>query len=737
MSIAQNELEHRGVVLLVLALVLVVGAAFACGTSAPSEPTTPRVADAPLPPASESPERAPVEPRVAAARDMSCALRGGSVYCWGGRGRDSAPRKFGGASGAVAVAAGWSRVCVILGDGTVACSRGGGRAVSPVEGVGAAVALSVGPSHACAVGPEGKVWCWGQSSYGALGVPDEGRDAWDQSAVEVTGMTDAVGVAAGEYHSCALRRDGRVSCWGMGADPRITCSRGRNSVSCSGPSNATPHLPRGVAGVANAVHIEAGEGRTCAVQGDGTVSCWDMIEHDGSNEWVPRRVDGVEGARRVSVGVGYACALGDGTVRCWGDDDRGQLGAGDATGGAVAGIDDAVDVAAGEHHACIVREDGQVLCWGANEWGQVGDGSQGFDGSPISMTLPGVAEVEGGGELFCTRDENGAVRCAGNNDMGQLGDGTTEARTQLAPVLDLGRTNQVDLSSGAQACAVDRGGVLRCWGDNSSLHAGASFSPEPPVLSTPRRVEGVGVVAEVATNSVGTCALSRSGRVSCFGRRAWANDDPTHGPVPNLGRATHLVAGERHFCATLADGQVRCWGSGSSGQLGGPVAPGQSRNPNALVTVGGLDDVSRVAAGCSFNCALRRDGTVACWGANRNGELGPGHDDDVSSEIPLTVDGVPNASAVGAGCMHACAQTAGGSIVCWGENDRGQLGNGSTSAATGLVTLPARGRLHVLAFATCVDDGAGALRCFGDVPGVSRRADRSAPVPVVGLPPLR
>ncbi|MEZ4334955.1 MAG: RCC1 repeat-containing protein [Myxococcota bacterium] len=143
----------------------------------------------------------------------------------------------------------------------------------------------------------------------------------------------------------------------------------------------------------------------------------------------------------------------------------------------------------------------------------------------------------------------------------------------------------------------------------------------------------------------------------------------TDGTTRRLSHAT-LAAGGNHACTLAADGEVRCWGRGGSGQLGN----GSSVDSAVPVTVAGLEDATALAAGGDSSCALRADATVQCWGRNDAGQLGNGT--KTPSPLPVTVAGVA-ATEIDAGFAHACAVLTNGGVACWGANGAGQLGDGS------------------------------------------------------------
>ena len=182
---------------------------------------------------------------------------------------------------------------------------------------------------------------------------------------------------------------------------------------------------------------------------------------------------------------------------------------------------------------------------------------------------------------------------------------------------------------------------------------------------------------------------------------------------PALGEPAQVTAGDAHSCVRYSGGRVFCWGNDQAGQLGdGTTAPTRTMAVEVRGLTAPLDDVE---AGSAFTCALTRDEGVWCWGANDHGQLGDGSGATLSV-TPVAVDLPSPPTALAVGSFHACAALEDGTVHCWGRNDTGQLGDGTTEARdmpvragepTGAVAVAA-GRDH-----TCVLDGAGAIACFG------------------------
>jgi alpha-tubulin suppressor-like RCC1 family protein len=148
--------------------------------------------------------------------------------------------------------------------------------------------------------------------------------------------------------------------------------------------------------------------------------------------------------------------------------------------------------------------------------------------------------------------------------------------------------------------------------------------------------------------------------------------------VSGLASAAALTAGYNHACALLADGTMRCWGSNVYGQLGDPSTP--PSGSSAPVAVSGVTTVAAVTAGAYHTCALLVDGTLRCWGQNDLGQLGDGT--LTSSSTPVTVHGITGAAGVRGGGGHTCALLVDGTVQCWGNNYQGQLGDGTTAPSS-------------------------------------------------------
>ena len=371
-------------------------------------------------------------------------------------------------------------------------------------------------------------------------------------------------------------------------------------------------------------------------------------------------------------------------------------------------------ITAGSAHTCVLLNDGQVYCWGRSDLGQTGHGNRtvfGDDepasaGGPLAFGGEVVVDIEAGDNHTCALLASGNVRCWGFGANGRLGYGNTndlgddpnETPANLANVAVGGTVVQI-AAGGSHTCALLADGTVRCWGANTSGQLGYGNTTtigdnETPAAAGP--VDVGGTVVQITAGASHTCALLADGAVRCWGSGALGrlgygntftigNDETpaAAGPVDVGGPVKQIAAGGNHTCAVLDTGEVRCWGFASSGQLGYgntiTVGGQPDRLPAAFgpVNVGGA--VAEVALGESHTCARLETNTVRCWGRGEHGQLGHASTENLGDDEDLPNTDVAltdTASLLAAGAEHNCALLADGDVICWGNGGLGRLGHG-------------------------------------------------------------
>ena len=461
---------------------------------------------------------------------------------------------------------------------------------------------------------------------------------------------------------------------------------------------------------------------------------------------VPTRVGAERGWSAVTAGSGggyegrthgHTCAIAlAGTLWCWGDNDYGQLGIG---GGGrhkqpvqVGNDTDWATVSADRHATCATKSDGSLWCWGSNAQGRLGDGTTTARPAPVEIA-PGTRwrSVALGPWHTCGIQEDGTAWCWGRNKAGTLGDGTTTKR--LVPTAVLGGLSWIEMSlSDSTTCGVTGDQVGICWGDGSFGQRGTGNLDRALTPTIKERIRGdVGPWLSQWTALAGgeglRCGILEDGRAAC-----WSAD--VIGDVPSGGayaQSTHdgwswlsVSVGDRWMCGMRSDQALVC-----VGEVKGGIDAFEPVDPMGGTWTG-------VEAGDYHGCRWQADASLWCWGSNTYGQLGTG--DKTFRPYPTQIEGSWRAAS--GGDSHTCGIQTDGSLWCWGHNSLGQLGLGYQSAGE---LVPTRvgdrtdwAEVSVGQFSTCATTTDHAAYCWGanntGQLGDGTTEHRSSPVAVVG-----
>ncbi len=524
------------------------------------------------------------------------------------------------------------------------------------------VALSVGKYDTCVIDRDHRLWCWGR----------------DQVPTRLADWTDVERVDTNGFARCAARADG-LWCWGehtaLGPTPVTT------------PLRVTLPLPPPISSIA------VGGTAICVVAGDGT-HCW--------------------GAELLALGS-------DGVAP-------------------IDALADTVALAATEGAVCAVSDSGALRCWGGNINGRLGDGSMIDRRRPTAVVgLTDVTSLQLGIQSSCATTTDGSGWCWGWNLPGTLGDGTTTDSVTPRSVL---AGPYVTLTQGwYHGAGVRSDGTVMEWGTLRAGIGAATPVPPTPVPAMPRAVH-------VEAGQDHTCALALDGEVYCWGNRQFLGrpggdsteavrvylpcepacpldmecidgacvDLPPPPPPRDAGSVGAQVVSLAQRCAVFASGDVACRGPGFLGD-GTPEVP-SSALPRLLPSI--ADAVEVASLGVGSVCVRRADGSVWCWGDNRQGEVGDGT--LVERRSPVRVVGLPPVVRVVNTWTVFVAMTESGDLWLWG----GDVANLARAPAAGNrarpVLVAGTSGLRDVAAAfdgLCTLDTSGTVRCWTDSAPIS------------------
>jgi alpha-tubulin suppressor-like RCC1 family protein len=521
----------------------------------------------------------------------------------------------------------------------------------PILNTGGGVTqLAAGRNHFCAVLSGGIMKCWGDNFMGQLGIGSTndyggfaGNTIAGQAAVNLGTSRTAVSISAGGEFSCAVLDNGDAKCWGDNSDGQL--SLGDKTPRGTSPPTMGDSLQAINPGSGSWVGLTGSGESMCGLRNNGTVSCFGLNSNG-------------------TLGLGLLSEAGL---------NPGSMGANLPYLDLGSNLISSIGISAS--HACAVVTDGRVKCWGSNSFGQLGLGDTsprgqtaatfGSNLQPVNLGVGLTAvKVATGGGHSCAMFNDGRLKCWGRNTDGQLGLGTTGNRgtltTQMGdslPFVSLGSgRTAVDVTLGDNySCALLDNSQVKCWG------AGA-----------------YGVLGYQNSLSIGL-----SGGMG-----------DALAPV-NLGSgqfAAAIETGPQHTCALLTNGDLKCWGNGSSARLG---KDGTANIGHTVNTMGDFNlpiflgfGVSSIGLGGGHSCAILDNSTLKCWGQNNYGQLGQGSNAlrgsnnstlSMTALAPISLRTGFTPVQVQATAFSTCALSSAGEILCWGSNFSGELGTQSGS----------------------------------------------------------
>lgn len=552
--------------------------------------------------------------------------------------------------------------------------------------------LVVGDGHTCVLLHNGAVRCWGDNTYGQLGVPTIASSKVPVTVSSFGANRFAVELAAGKNHTCALLNDASISCWG------------HNGYGALGAVSAGGYLPQNITAVQFSA-VTAGGFNTCAISISRTTFCWGRnnlkqvgTQTQTSNVTSPQSSNhpsSVEGFVSVSTGENHSCAISTvGSSWCWGSNSDGQLGIGELSTSSypvatylLPNLQKVTILESGGSHSCLLTTQGNLICWGLNDVGQVGDTQSDTGTVPHYIENVKFLKVALGTRHTCGLKSGGNIVCWGDNELGQLGNSSTlSSSVPVVAQLPEGATAREIATGDSHTCALLDNDDVMCWGSNSKGKLGDGSTTQRLV---PTKVVQLHVTPSESINT--TSGITHNGatisaefsttdisshRVLEYGTNEFLSGETSIIDLGHFGSVRQIATGSHHSCMVIAGGYVKCWGDNSDGALGTGDDTSHAQ-PTDVKDLSG--QVRVVAVGWSHSCAVMSLGTVKCWGDNSSGQLGDGTVQSRRTPVTASISGVVD---VVLGDGFTCALSVGGTVSCWGVNTDGQLGRTGSSSLT-------------------------------------------------------
>lgn len=617
--------------------------------------------------------------------------------------------------------------------------------------------ITIGDGHACWLDASDKPWCWGNNEHGQLG---DGTEEHRSVPTPVLGVERASAIVARGMGTCAIVPNRDLLCWGI-----------VRNVSQS-------KLPTVMAGFTDVRSVAFGYQHLCAALGSGEVRCSGANQSGqlglGHNRPMLDSAIAVElsNAKQVTVQPGGACSLSHtGEVLCWGMDRSRKAPALSPT--VIRGLPTMASITSGQTDYCGLSEQGEVYCWGSSKHDP--------DEARREEGWPRLARLALGSQHRCGLTSQHTLLCTGPSVMGEIGE--LLATTTPLEVKTFGelQSNAVLAAGGRQTCILESHG-LRCVGSNDRGQLGIG---ESGWIAEPREIPGIQNIAAVMPSSGATCALSTSGRVSCWGLGRSESltlpgveartDARTPQEVKGIVDATQLLRGARdgQVCVTKKAGDLVCFQAGLFRYPSALAKEGRDYLPTRILGVKnvvattkpaganrlyavlangkvvtlsidersvraagaelvadaevtpilGVEDVTRVVLQGNFVCGLKTDQTVVCWKEESN----PPRDGALPTPThPRTfvVAGLPSVVDLNAwNGFYALASS--GALFRWQMPQGSNPFAGFTASPTALLDVKTLGHGTAL----CVVRASGGVDCDRDRMGRSNRPGADNPTP--------
>jgi len=556
--------------------------------------------------------------------------------------------------------------------------------------------VSLGNDHGCGLKTNNTMWCWGS----IVGSPD---NTVLTKPTQITNDSDWHFISAGFTHTCAIKISGSLWCWGNNTSGQI----GNNQTDIETFVN----VPKRISDDTYWLDVSTGISHTCALKNDHSLWCWGDNEYGqlGNNsqnrQYKPHKIGNKKDWVNIVAEADHSCASNRaGNIYCWGLNYRAELGIG---GTPRLGFQDSylpiltndstdwLKIAVGYEHSCAYNTSNSIFCWGSVfEWqpGFTVEKDKAIPTEVVGERDWQSVHTSNSGESICGIKHDATLWCWGRGIEGQFGNGTQGANhysLEPTPVSESSQWQQVALGW-THICAIKLDGSLWCWGETANGKVGIGEEELNPIEPIPKQVGFETDWISIALGERHSCGIRSDNSLWCWGSNKETqlgievNDDvfdyyaPTQ--VDTINDWNTISLGSEHSCGIKLDKTGWCWGDNSYYQTSTSeesVSQITEILPNAKW--------NQITTGYISTCGIKEDQSLMCWGYNDVGQLGAAHQSPYATPDLVGID--IQWKHVGIGYQHACGIQADNTIWCWGTNSVGALGDGLSWKTTPQLVL--------------------------------------------------
>lgn len=547
----------------------------------------------------------------------------------------------------------------------------------------------------CGITTSGVLKCWGSNNYGQVG-DNSTVDKPSPTVIDAGTTYSFVNVA--DDNACGITTAGVLKCWGNNGYGQLGDGTGLNKLV---PTIIDPGV--------NYTTIATGQ-TTCGITSLNVLKCWGY-NLDGSvgdntlvNKLSPTVIDAGTNYSKItldnsSLNLSTCGITSGGVLKCWGDNSYGQLGDNTTVSKKVPTVIDAgvsyASVSLFSYHACGITSGGVLKCWGYNLLGTVGNGTTINQKTPVIIDTGQLySQVSVGNSTICGITISNKLKCWGENSNGELGIGSIVSPQTIPVSVDPASDySSIFISTNTfpnTNFALTTTGVLKALGSGNNGDSNMATNILSPILSD-INLDFKNIFSNHDYNAAAFqnfCALGLNNKLYCKGKNTYNNlgdgsaqNKANFSLVDGDASYSYVSNSYLHSCGLTDSWIVKCWGKNTNGQLGDGTTVAQPQpkiidSSNRYISIITANSYDLLMGRYSSTCGITTTGVLKCWGSNNFGNLGDGTTTNRTS--PVIIDSGTSYIKIQTNALTTCGITSANKLKCWGNNGFGQIGNGTT-----------------------------------------------------------